>query len=209
MFQSDKKIERADLTTVGVPRELKIDAREHRLSDLLGLMREEQDGQRRVGPREGCLEIRSVSAHTGRLCGGVVHAGHNEPVTAALDDHVSVVQSHPADALHVVQPTLGLAEVLVIAGDVDARQRGIRRSERTRLQFAYLDRPVSDIADVADEVGAELVDPRHHGRRPPRAIDRPVVRVGITATRRPSMPGPSRAIETSTFFTRGTRIASA
>src|SRR4029077_746557 len=74
--------------------------------------------------------------------------------------------------------TLGLAEVLVIAGDVDARQRGIRRSERTRLQFAYLDRPVSDIADVADEVGAELVDPRHHGRRPPRAIDRPVVRVG-------------------------------
>ena len=128
LFQSDKKVERPDLTTVGVTRDLKIDAREHRVGHLLGLMREEKDRQRGVGSREGGLEIRSMSADTGRLCGGVVHAGHNKPVTAAFDDHVSVVQSRPADALHVVQPTLGLAEVLVIAGDVDARQPGIHRS---------------------------------------------------------------------------------
>ena len=54
----------------------------------------------------------------------------------------------------------------------------VTEASGARLQLAYLDRPVSDIADVADEVGAELVDPRHHGCRPPRAIDRPVVRVG-------------------------------
>jgi len=88
LFQSDKKVERPDLTTVGVTRDLKIDAREHRVGDLLGLMREEKDRQRGVGPREGGPEIRSVSADTRRLCGGVVHPGHDEAVTAALDDHV-------------------------------------------------------------------------------------------------------------------------
>ena len=58
LVQSDKKVERPDLTTVGVTRELKVDAREHRLCDLFGLMREQQDRQRGISPGEGGLEIR-------------------------------------------------------------------------------------------------------------------------------------------------------
>ena len=51
LLKSDKEVERPDLATVGVTRDLEIDPRVHGVHDLLGLMREEQGGQSAVGSR--------------------------------------------------------------------------------------------------------------------------------------------------------------
>ena len=98
----------------------------------------------------------AVPAETGRLGRGVVHAGDDEPVAAAFDDDVAVVQRSPAELVHVVEPALRLAEVLVVAGDVDTSRGGLTDVEWTRLFFAEVDRAVSDVAEVAHNVGAEL-----------------------------------------------------
>ena len=89
-----------------------------------------------------------------------------------------VVQGVPADARHVVQPALRLADVFVVAGDVDAGEPGPHGRERSRLLLAHLGGAVGDVAEVADDVGVEVVDAVHDRRRPPRPIDRPVVGVG-------------------------------
>ena len=106
LVQSDQEIEGPDLAAVGVARDLKVDVRAHRVCNLLGLMRKEKDRQCAVGSRESGLQVRAVSVHSRRLRGRVVHPGDDQPVTAVLDDEVPVVQGGPADALHVVQPTL-------------------------------------------------------------------------------------------------------
>ena len=49
LVKSDKEIERPDLAAVRVPGDLQIHPGAHRLGDLLGLMREKQHRQRRVG----------------------------------------------------------------------------------------------------------------------------------------------------------------
>jgi hypothetical protein len=64
LIQSHKKVERPDLAAVSVPADLEIDAGPHCVRDLFGLMREEQDRQCRVGPREGGLEISAVPTNT-------------------------------------------------------------------------------------------------------------------------------------------------
>ena len=55
LLQPDKEIERPDLATVSMTRNLKVDARAHRVRNLLGLMCEEKDRQRPVGFCEGGL----------------------------------------------------------------------------------------------------------------------------------------------------------
>lgn len=86
------------------------------------------------------------------MCGGIIHPGDDEPVTTSFDDHVLVMKNGPADVLHVIQPAICLAEVLMVAGDVDAKRRGFYRSQWPCLRFAYVDRAVSDVADVAHDV---------------------------------------------------------
>src|SRR6476646_11501404 len=112
------------------------------------------------------------------MCGGIIHPGDDEPVTTSFDNHVLVMKNGPADSLQVSQPAMCLAEVRIVAGDVDAKRRCFYRSQWPCLQFAYVDRAVSDVADVAHDVGAERVHPRRHAGRPPRAIDWPVMRIG-------------------------------
>ena len=98
LIKSDKEIERPDLAAVGVPGDLQIHPGAHRLRDLLGLMREKQHRQRRVGIGKGGLEIRAVPFDAGRMGGRVVDAGDDQLVTPALDDDVPVVQGIPADS---------------------------------------------------------------------------------------------------------------
>ena len=72
-----------DLAAVGVTRDLKVDSRAHRMRNLLGLMRKEEDRQCAVGSRESSLQVRAVSVHSRRLRGGIVHPGDDEPVTSS------------------------------------------------------------------------------------------------------------------------------
>ena len=55
LLQPDKEIERPDLAAMSMTRNLKVDARAHRVRNLLGLMCEEKDRQRAVGFCEGGL----------------------------------------------------------------------------------------------------------------------------------------------------------
>lgn len=93
-----------------------------RLSDVLGLVGDEQDRLVRVCPGERTGQVRTVPGQPGGLSCHVVHAREYERVPAALHYDMGVVQRFPAQFRHAVQPALCFPEVLVVPRDVDLRQ---------------------------------------------------------------------------------------
>src|SRR5258705_3004692 len=100
------------------------------------------------------------------MCGGITHPGDDEPVTPSFDDHVLVMKNGPADAFHVIQPAICLAEVLMVAGDVDAKRCGLYRSQWPCLPFSDAYRPANHSAHVGYNVGPAPVHPRRPAGRP-------------------------------------------
>ncbi len=108
----------------------------------------------------------------------VVDARDHEVRTVPLHHKVPVVQRLPTEVPHVVEPAVGLAEVLVVAGHVGPGESGPDVAERRRLVPAGGDRAVGDVAEVAHDVGIQVVDPCRDPGRPAGAVDRSVVGVG-------------------------------
>ena len=109
----------------------------------------------------------------------------------------------------MVEPALGLAEVLVVAGDVGPGQPGPHVAERRRLLPRAGDRAVGDVAGVADDVGVQRVDRLDHAGRPARPVDRAVVGVGQQHHPQPVEPATQPGDRDVDPPHPGTRIASA
>ncbi|CAG7644126.1 hypothetical protein SBRY_30980 [Actinacidiphila bryophytorum] len=178
LVDPDQEVERPDLAAVRVPRHLQVDAGRRGLPDELRLVRDQQHGPVLVRVGQRAHQVRPVPGKPGGLGGHVVHPGQDEGVPAAFDHHMAVVQRLPAQLRHPVQPALRLAEVLVVAGDVDLRQPRPDRPERCGLLAAAGRGAVGDVARVDDDVRVERVDRLGDPGRPARPVDRPVVRVG-------------------------------
>ncbi len=133
-------MERPDLPAVGVPGDLQVDAVRDGAGDLLRLVGQQQHRQVRVGAGERGGVVGVVAGHAGAGGGPVVDPGDDQPGAAAVDHQVPVVQRLPAERRHVVDPALGLAEVLVVAGHVHPGQPGPDVAERRGL-LAALRRP--------------------------------------------------------------------
>lgn len=91
---------------------------------------------------------------------------------------MAVAQRLPAQLVHQVDPALGLAVVLVVAGDVHTGPGGPHGSEWGGLRAAAFGRAVRDVTRVADQVGIQGVHRLAHLRRPASAIEGTVVGVG-------------------------------
>lgn len=102
----------------------------------------------------------------------------HERVASAFQQQMAVAQRLPAQLVHQVDPALGLAVVLVVAGDVDPGLGGLHGAEGDGLGAAAFGRAVRDVAGVADQVGFQGVHRLAHPRRPAGAVERAVVGVG-------------------------------
>jgi hypothetical protein len=178
LVQAHQVVERPHLPAVGVPGDLQVDAVRHGPGDLLRLVGQQQHRQVRVGAGQRGRVVGVVARHAGAGRGPVVHPGDDQLGAVAGDDHVPVVQGLPAERGHVVDPALGAAEVLVVAGHVHPGQPGLHVAERGGLLAALAHLAVGDVAGVRHDVGAERVDHLDHAARPAGPVDRPVVRVG-------------------------------
>nr|WP_244891682.1 hypothetical protein [Micromonospora yangpuensis] len=141
-------------------------------------MRQQQHGQPRIGAGERRGVVGAVTGDAGRGGGHVVHPGDDEPGTVPLDHQVPVVQGLPAEGPHVVHPALRLAVVLVVARHVHPGQPGPDDTQRRCLRPALVDRTVSDVAGVADDVGSQAVDHLDRAGGPAGPVDRAVVGIG-------------------------------
>jgi hypothetical protein len=70
------------------------------------------------------------------------------------------VQRFPSELPHVVEPALGLAEVLVVSGHVRPGEPGTHVAERRSLLPSLGHGAVGDVAGVAHDIGIEGVDGR-------------------------------------------------
>ena len=163
---------------MGVAGDLQVHRSRDRRRDLFGLMGQQHHRRRGIGIRQCRIKIRTVPFDARPARRGVVNARDNELVPLAVNDDVPIVQCVPTDTGDVVEPALRLAEVFVVAGDVDAGQLGPHIGERPGLPFAYRRGAVGDITDVAHDVGIERVDALHHRCAPAGTVDRPEMRVG-------------------------------
>jgi hypothetical protein len=171
-------VERPDLPAVGVPGDLQVDPVCDRAGDLLRLVREQQHRQLRIGAVERRRVVRVMPGDPGAGRGPVVHPGDHQLGPVPGHHQVAVVQGFPAERRHVLDPALGAAEVLMVAGDVHPGQPGPHLAERGRLLPALGHLTVRDVAGVRHHVRAERVDHLDHATGPPGPVDRPVVRVG-------------------------------
>ncbi|GAA3135709.1 hypothetical protein GCM10017687_60190 [Streptomyces echinatus] len=119
-----------------------------------------------------------MAGQAGGLGGDVVHAGDDKGVASAFEQQMAVAQRLPAQLVHQVDPALGLAVVLVVAGDVDPGPGGPHGTQRRGLGAAAFGRAVRDVAGVADQVGLQGVHRLAHPCRPAGAVERAVVGVG-------------------------------
>ncbi len=130
-----------------------------------------------------------MACQAGGLGGDVVHAGDHEGVASAFEQQMAVAQRLPAQLVHQVDPALGLAVVLVVAGDVDAGPGGSHGTEGEGLGAAAFGRAVRDVAGVADQVGFQGVHRLAHPCRPAGAVERAVVGVGDEGDAEAVQPG--------------------
>ncbi len=103
---------------------------------------------------------------------------------------MTVAQRLPAQLVHQVDPPLGLAVVLVVAGDVDTGPSGPHGAQGRSLGTAALGRAVGDVAGVADQVGFQCVHGRADAFRPAGAVEGTVVGVCDQDDPRPVQTGP-------------------
>lgn len=101
----------------------------------------------------------------------------HEGVTTAFEQQMAVAQWLPAQLVHQVHPALGLAVVLVVAGDVDTGPSRLHGAQWGRLGATAFGRAVRDVTGVADQVGLQGVHLLADPLRPPGAVERTVVGV--------------------------------
>lgn len=101
-----------------------------------------------------------------------------------------VAQRLPAQLVHQVHPALGLAVVLVVAGDVDPGPSSLHGGEWGGLGAAAFGRAVRDVAGVADEIGVQGIHCRADLFRPAGTVERAVVGIGDEDDTGAVQPGP-------------------
>lgn len=190
LVDADQVVEGPDLAAVGVAGELEVDAGGCCPVDELGLVGQEQHGVVGVGAVQGSGEVGAVAGEAGGLGRDVIHAGDHEGVATAFEQQMAVAQRFPAQLVHQVDPALGLAVVLVVAGDVDPGQGGSHGAEWGGLGVAAFGCAVRDVSGVADQIGLQRVDRLADPCRPAGAVERAVAGVGDEDDAHAVQPGP-------------------
>ena len=179
-------MKRPDLATVRVAGDLQSHSSGRGHPDLLGLMRQQNNGNIRINTVQCGGQIGPMAVQSGRNTGRIIDTRKDHLIAATLHHPVPIVHGFPAKAGHVIEPTLGLAEILVVPGDVELDATNI--PQRLDLGSTLLNRAVSQITHVANDIRPKLIDGVDQPSGPPLPVDRPEMRVGENGDTKPVRP---------------------